>query len=122
MLTIAKFLANSLNLPRGCISLTEERLNHLRQKVVAVLFVTLSAGRADRAFFHRARNLAAHSLEGFRERVEGGAHVARDGDGMGTVIGGGGDFGEGCEEGGQVWATTARGGVVEGRVGGAVFS
>ncbi len=84
-----------------------------------MLFVTLSVGRA---FFHRSRNLAAHNLEGFRERVEGGTHVARDGDGMGTVIGGGGDLGECCEEGGQVWATTARGGVVEGRVGGAVFN
>lgn len=119
MLTITEFLADPLNLPRGCISLAEETLNHLRQEVVAVLFVTLSVGRA---FFHRSRNLAAHNLEGFRERVEGGTHVARDGDGMGTVIGGGGDLGECCEEGGQVWATTARGGVVEGRVGGAVFN
>lgn len=52
-------------------------------------------------------SLAAHQIEGFGERVEGCAHVARDGNGMFSCAGFvGAYFGEGREEGGEVGAPT----------------
>lgn len=106
MLTIAEILAHSLHFPRRRVGLAQQRLDHPRQKITTRVVAVARAGRLFR--FWLGVSISAHYLQRLGERVEGGADVSWDGDRMRAVVGGRGDLGQSCEEGGEIGATASR--------------
>jgi hypothetical protein len=102
MHTITKLLTDALHLGRRRIRIPQQRLNHLRQDIaIALAAASWPSLRLPSFSSPPALALAAHHLQCLRQRVESGAHVARDRDSVRSCAGLiGADFGERREEGG----------------------
>ncbi|KAG2025769.1 hypothetical protein GB937_002491 [Aspergillus fischeri] len=96
--TVAKLLTHTLHLLRRRIRLPQQRLNHLRQEIVAIAIAVAALART--CTCTPTLRLPSHNLQRLSERIERGAYVARNRDGMrsGAVLIGA-DLGEGRKEG-----------------------
>jgi hypothetical protein len=122
--TITKLLRYPLHLLWRSIRTLQQNLDHFLKEIITMfsrpvicfwqygviqLVRQLFTNPIDIRTIVGATALETHSSQPLGEGVVQGAYVSRrrDGAAPGAILIGG-DFGEGCEKGGEVWAATAR--------------